>query len=388
MTGDFSRSAVLIIDVWDRHWCVGASQRVAELSPRFNTTIEEMRRRGALIIHSPSSCFNYYSNNPNRTQAERDAFQNAITAWTNHPELHDRTPNPVPFKLPIDDTDGGCDDYPKCAEGSPWSRQISKIVIENVDAITADDFEVDSFQTVLALVKDRSIDTIYYCGVHVNMCITRSRPLSMINLKNEVPHLYIIRDLTDSMYNHYSAPCTNHFCSIDLVVRKIEVALGAKAVTSAEIVGDTLPFRFKEDLRRHPMITGQVVLKCWGGLGNDRYLGMSVYPHLVEDPKQATLFEVEFIGLELACFRVNQYYLDSNPSNGSIFLSDGGVDCTGIYWYLRPGWMTESNAFRLQSMDLYGDLRFLVGNPSDSSVKLIALSAYESGTQWTAESSN
>ena len=53
-------TAVIICDMWDNHWCRGASERVAEMAPFMNTVVNSARQKGVLIIHAPSSCMDHY----------------------------------------------------------------------------------------------------------------------------------------------------------------------------------------------------------------------------------------------------------------------------------------------------------------------------------------
>src|SRR4051794_33850484 len=46
---DAKQTAVIVIDVWDQHWCKGANERLAPLVPRMNAVVSNMRERGALI---------------------------------------------------------------------------------------------------------------------------------------------------------------------------------------------------------------------------------------------------------------------------------------------------------------------------------------------------
>src|SRR2546426_10019059 len=48
------QTAVVICDMWNQHWCMGATARVAEMAPRMNEVVNEARRRGVLIMHCPS----------------------------------------------------------------------------------------------------------------------------------------------------------------------------------------------------------------------------------------------------------------------------------------------------------------------------------------------
>src|SRR5215469_12791159 len=57
---DAAKTAVVICDMWDKHWCPGASARVAEMAPRMNEVVAAARKRGALIIHCPSDTMDYY----------------------------------------------------------------------------------------------------------------------------------------------------------------------------------------------------------------------------------------------------------------------------------------------------------------------------------------
>src|SRR5215469_12515273 len=65
-----SRTAAVVCDMWDRHWCKGATARVAEMAPRMNGVLTELRRRGALIIHCPSDTMKYYEGTPGRKLAQ------------------------------------------------------------------------------------------------------------------------------------------------------------------------------------------------------------------------------------------------------------------------------------------------------------------------------
>ena len=54
-------TAVIVCDMWQRHWCDGAVKRGAEMAPRMNRFITEARERGALIVHAPSSGMEHYA---------------------------------------------------------------------------------------------------------------------------------------------------------------------------------------------------------------------------------------------------------------------------------------------------------------------------------------
>src|ERR1035437_4448452 len=65
-----SRTAVIICDMWNQHWCNGATSRVGEMAAHMNDVITELRRRGVLIIHCPSDTMKYYEGTPGRKLAQ------------------------------------------------------------------------------------------------------------------------------------------------------------------------------------------------------------------------------------------------------------------------------------------------------------------------------
>src|SRR5262249_35402285 len=116
--------------------------------------------------------------------------------------------------LPIDDADGGCDDWPRCQEGSPWSRQIPTIEIQDGDAIT------DSAEAY-ALMQQRGIDNVIVMGVHLNMCVL-GRPFSIRQMVKQGKNVVLVRDMTDTMYNSRKSPYVPHCVGTDLMVEHVE----------------------------------------------------------------------------------------------------------------------------------------------------------------------
>ena len=66
LSWDTSKTAVIICDMWDQHWCKAASSRVAEMAPHMNDLVNALRASGVLIIHCPSDTMNYYKDHPAR----------------------------------------------------------------------------------------------------------------------------------------------------------------------------------------------------------------------------------------------------------------------------------------------------------------------------------
>ena len=75
-------TAVIICDMWARHWCDGACKRGAEMAPRMNQVLEKTRDMGVLIIHAPSSCMEPYKDHPGRKRAQEalEAYASSLSA--------------------------------------------------------------------------------------------------------------------------------------------------------------------------------------------------------------------------------------------------------------------------------------------------------------------
>lgn len=198
-----TRSAVLVCDVWDTHWCRTAAERCAELAVLIDELAREARRAGAQIIHSPSGTLDYYRETPQRRRMESVTLVEPLQLL----EL----PDP---KLPIDDSDGGCDTG-ECEVHRPWTRQHPAVEIDGGDIISDDGTEVYSF------LRGREIETLFFTGVHVNMCVL-DRPFGIKQMTKWGVQCVLVRDLTDSMYNPRRPPYVSHDEGTRLVVEHIE----------------------------------------------------------------------------------------------------------------------------------------------------------------------
>ena len=63
---DAQRTAIVICDMWDKHWCPDATERVAEMAPRMNEVVKTARAKGVFIIHCPSDTMKFYPDHPGR----------------------------------------------------------------------------------------------------------------------------------------------------------------------------------------------------------------------------------------------------------------------------------------------------------------------------------
>jgi nicotinamidase-related amidase len=231
-----NRTALIICDMWDAHWCPGATARVAEMAPRLNAFAQAARARGVLIIHCPSSVVDFYADHPGRKLA-----MNAPKVQPSVPlERWCRIDLAAEAPLPIDDSDGGCDTPDFTRDGNapnPWTRQIASIEIAPQDAIT------DSAEAYY-LMRQRGITNVLICGVHLNMCVL-GRPFGIRQLVRQGMSVALVRDLTDTMYNSAQPPHVSHFEGTRRMLAHVE-KYWCPTVASNALLGGA-EFRFHGD---------------------------------------------------------------------------------------------------------------------------------------------
>ena len=184
------KTAVLICDMWDRHWCRGATERVSGLVTRMAPFVEAARKRGIQIIHAPSETMPFYQDAPQRKRML---------------EIFKVDP-PIPLTrldppLPIDDKSGGCDTQDQFYKA--WTREHPGLRIDRSDVIS------DSGPEIYSFLRQRDIGTLLVMGVHTNMCVL-NRPFAIKRMTALGIRCILVRDLTDAMYNPQDPPHVAH----------------------------------------------------------------------------------------------------------------------------------------------------------------------------------
>jgi len=198
-----SQTAILICDMWDKHWCSGASRRVEALAQRMAPIIVEARSHGIQIIHAPSETMDFYKDWPQRQRMQRIAKVEPPAALG----LSDPP-------LPIDDSNGGCDTTADQFYKA-WTREIAILPIASEDVVSDDGAQIYSF------LRERGIRNLLVMGVHANMCIL-NRSFAIKKMTNWGIRCVLVRDLTDSMYNPQDRPRVSHEQGTELIVQHIE----------------------------------------------------------------------------------------------------------------------------------------------------------------------
>jgi len=199
---DTSKTAVVICDMWDNHWCSAAARRVGLMVPKMVRTLDVLRNRGILIIHAPSETMEFYKDSPQRA---------AILKLD--PIAPPEPLNLADPPLPVDASAGGCDTPDKFYKA--WTRQHPGIPIGPNDLVS------DKGQEVYTALRNRGVTHILVMGVHTNMCIL-NRSFAVKQMTKWGLRCILVRDLTDAMYDPKAKPFVTHEQGTELVIQHIE----------------------------------------------------------------------------------------------------------------------------------------------------------------------
>ena len=223
-------AAVVICDMWDDHHCVSAAQRVSAMAGRVDAVIADLRAQGALIIHAPGGCVDFYRDTPARARARGAPYVKPPrppdwNGWDRTREVD------LPSSL-MDPGPCSCDSREPCGDArAAWTRQIPTIGIAPVDAVTDDGQELYNLLIACAIVD------VVVMGVHTNICVL-GRPYGIRQLVYWQLRPLLCRDLTDSFHRDPRG----HTWGTDQTVAHIE-RYWCPIVTSDELVGSAIAAR-------------------------------------------------------------------------------------------------------------------------------------------------
>jgi len=211
-----SKTAIIVTDMWNKHWCPSETDRVKQLAQRMEPLLDKARSSGMLIIHAPSGTMDFYAHAPGRRLA-KDAPHTQPAAGLNLPDV----------PLPVDDSDGGCDTPAK--QYDAWSREIATLSIKRGDVIS------DNGEEIYDVLKQHKIETVLYVGVASNMCVL-DRSFGIKQLSRWGVRCVLIRDMTDAMYDPNMKPHVSHAEANELVIQYVE-KYWAPTVSSIQLLG-------------------------------------------------------------------------------------------------------------------------------------------------------
>ena len=210
---EVSKTAVIIVDMWDGHFCRLAAQRLGVIVPRMNATISAARSNGVMIIHAPSGVTYLYADLPYRKRMQQ-APLTKMPEGCNPSKWCDLDPSHEP-PLPIDTSKSSSDDPIVGEKVQQFTREHPGLDIVGYDGVS------DNAQEIFNFCEANGITNIVIMGVHTNMCIL-GRPFGIRAMTRLGRNVVLVRDLTDAMYDPRQPPFVSHTRGTELVIEHIE----------------------------------------------------------------------------------------------------------------------------------------------------------------------
>ncbi|MDR1170204.1 MAG: isochorismatase family protein, partial [Prevotellaceae bacterium] len=154
-----SETALIICDMWDKHWCDISNARFGELAVALEQAVKDARSKGVKIVHAPSECMDYYKDYPQRREAMK--YRNTKLPYIAN---GNKLPSEKDAVWPIDQSDEGCESS-DCKPHKAWTKQIDVLSIEKDDLIS------DSGAELGAWFRKKGIKNVILTGVATNMCV-------------------------------------------------------------------------------------------------------------------------------------------------------------------------------------------------------------------------
>lgn len=173
---DPKKVGVVVIDMWNFHWCKTSAARVGCMVPRMNKCLDGARSMGMQVFLCPTDVANNYVGTPQRETAlavRRLALPASLNLACPHPG------------------GGGCMcGADNCISNGGWNGMADSLKIRDNDLISSGPEEL------YALCKERGITHLWYMGVHTNNCVL-GKPEGMRNMMNYGFTCALVRDLQD-----------------------------------------------------------------------------------------------------------------------------------------------------------------------------------------------
>src|SRR2546423_1062203 len=147
-----SKIGIVVIDMWNFHWCKTSAARVGALVPRMNRCLEAARAMGIQVFLCPTDVADNYVGTP---QVE------SILAVQRVP-----IPKLTEVQCPAAPDGGGCTcGRERCQGNYGWDGMHPDLIIGEKDLIPNDP------ELLYAVCQQRGITHLIYLGVHTQVCL-------------------------------------------------------------------------------------------------------------------------------------------------------------------------------------------------------------------------
>lgn len=175
---DPKKVGVVVVDMWNFHWCKTSTERVGALVPRMNKSLQILRAMGAQVFLCPTDVADNYVGTP---QLE------AVLAMERMP-----LPSAVTLQCPAAPDGGGCTcGKERCRGHYGWDGMHPDLIIGENDFIPNDP------ELLYAICKKRGITHLLYMGVHTQVCLL-GKSVGVKRMLEAGMNCILARDLTDA----------------------------------------------------------------------------------------------------------------------------------------------------------------------------------------------
>lgn len=175
---DPQHTGVVVVDMWNWHWCKTSTARVAALVPRMQKVLGAAHDLGMTIFWCPSDVADNYVG----TAPYEAAFNAPRVPLPALPEL----------SCPPAPDGGGCTcGKERCQGNYGWDGMHPDLVMFEGD------FMPNDLETLYSLCRARGITHLIYMGVHTQVCLL-GKSIGLRNLTRAGLQCILARDLTDA----------------------------------------------------------------------------------------------------------------------------------------------------------------------------------------------
>ena len=176
---DPSGTAVVIVDMWNRHWCMTWSHQTASLVPKMNEALRILRELGTKIFWAPTDVADMYAGHPQRESAL------AVHLLP----IPEESQFDCQFDLP--EADCHCGPGIECRVDFGWNSMAEGLFIDESDYI------VCGTQEVYSLCVDLGVTALLYMGGATNACLT-GKPSGIIPMAKAGLEVLFARDFAEA----------------------------------------------------------------------------------------------------------------------------------------------------------------------------------------------
>jgi nicotinamidase-related amidase len=174
-----SQIGIVVIDMWNYHWCKTCSARLTAMVPRVNRALEAARKLGCQVIFAPTDCVPFYKDAPQRK---------AVLELPDFPPPSSRKPIEM-SGCPV----GG----DPCGPGMECMLNYGESSIHPDLQIAKNDFISDGPAELFKICKARGLTHLIYAGIATNICVM-GKPEAIRTMLMYGLNCYLARDLTDA----------------------------------------------------------------------------------------------------------------------------------------------------------------------------------------------